>query len=216
MNSIFLNKSYPTSIIAPLGEPLARLILTFEDNRLDVDFDLCTSQPSALRKLLASPYQLIIAGAHLAEIDDFLLLKHCQSLKEFVPLVVTASASEKQSAGRVLAQGAFDLIPTPPDHEQTVSTIRLGLWYCQLKNLIACKEKAVDKCRQHLADYPGDRIPMEASFNRALSAFEKTISTVEQTLLRIEESAGCLSDCAMKVEHQARTQAFTRLDDLRP
>src|SRR5689334_17570013 len=90
-------------------EPLVR---TFGDDRLDVDFDLCTSQTAAARKLSAGSYQLVIAGAPFAEMDDFFLLKRSQSLERFVPLVITASASDKPSAGRVLAQGAFDLIPT--------------------------------------------------------------------------------------------------------
>ena len=94
---------------ASTAEPLLR---TFQDDRLEVDFDLCTSQTSAMRKVSATPYQLITAGANLAEADDFYLLKHSRSLPGFVPFVVTACASEKDPAGRALAQGAFDLIPT--------------------------------------------------------------------------------------------------------
>ena len=201
-------------IAADYASTVEPLLRTFGDGRLEVDFDLCTSQTSAARKLLETPYQLIIAEAHLAEMDDFFILKRIQSLEAFVPFVVTASASEKQAAGRVLAQGAFDLIPTPPNHEQTVSTIRLGLWYGKLRVLIACKEKMAEKCRQHLSDYPGDREQVKECFHRALSAFEDTILTIEQSLVQIEKSAKCLTDCAVKVEHQARAQAFTRLDSL--
>src|SRR5262245_11260939 len=89
------------------------LIGTVGDRRLGVDFDVCTSPRGAVRKLLAAPYQLIISGVHLAEMDDFLLLTRTQALETFVPLVITASASEKESARQVLQQGAFDLISTP-------------------------------------------------------------------------------------------------------
>src|SRR5262249_40260798 len=123
------------------------LIRTFGDRRLDVDIDVCSSHRDAVRQLLGSPYQLIISGAHLAEMDDFLLVKRTQALETFVPVVVTASAAEKESACRVLEHGAFDLITTPFDHEQTVSNILLALWQRKLKTLIACKEKTQEKYR---------------------------------------------------------------------
>ena len=200
-----------TADYASTVEPLLR---TFRDSRLDVDFDLCTSQTSAVRKLLASPYELIIAGARLAEMDDYFLLKRSQSLEGFVPFVITASVSEKQSARRVLAQGAFDLIPTPIDHEQTISTILLALWQSKLRSLMACKERVFERYCEHLAHYPGDRTRVEKLFGPTLLAFEKTISGVQRSLLLIDESAGCLIDCAMKLEQDARTTAFARLDSL--
>lgn len=189
-------------------EPLLR---TVSDSRLDVDFEVCTTHLHAIRKLSAFPYQLIISSAHLAEMDDFLLLKRTQALETAVPLVVTANASERESARRVLRQGAFDLIAAPVDHEQAVRTIRLALWQGRLTRLIARKEKAVDKYHQHLAEYPTGRRNLEESFNKALAAFEKTIASVEGTILRIEESTVCLSDFATKVEHYVRKRALERL-----
>src|SRR5262249_17969621 len=101
--------------------------------------------------------QLIISGAQLAEMDDFLLLRRTKAFHTYVPLVVTASASEKDSARRLLTKGAFDLITTPLEHEQTVGTIRLALWQSKLMGLIAHKEETLEKYRQHMTDYPGDR-----------------------------------------------------------
>jgi len=190
-------------------EPLLR---TFADRRLDVDFEVCTSAHTAIQKLLAFPYQLIICGAHLAELDDFLLLKHTQGLDAFTPLIVTAATPEKESARRVLKRGAFDLIALPPDHEQTVRTIRLALWQRKLTDLIARKENAHDRYHQHLSDYPEDRSKFEASFNKALAAFENTISSVERTILLIEESTVSFLDLATKLEYEARQQALERLD----
>jgi DNA-binding NtrC family response regulator len=121
-----------------------------------------------VRKLLASPYELIISGPCLAEMDDFLFLKRTQTLETSVPLVVTADASEKPSARRVLLEGALDLITNPLDHEQTVSTIRLALWHNKLTALIARKEHTLDKYRQHVADYPAEK-RMEEAFTRTLT-----------------------------------------------
>lgn len=192
------------------------LIQTCGDRRLDVDFDVCSSPYSAVGMLLASPYQLIISGAHIAELDDFLLLKRIQAQESFVPVVITASASEKEAARRVLAQGAFDLLPSPLDHEQTVGTIRLALWQGKLKNLIARKEAALEKYQQHLADYPDDLKNIEDVFQRAISAFEDTIASVAQTILRIEQSTVCFADFASQVEYHARKRALERLDSIYP
>jgi DNA-binding NtrC family response regulator len=192
-------------------EPLIR---AFGDRRLDVDFDACTTHGTAVRKLLAAPYQLIISGAHSAEIDDFLLLKRAQELQPFVPFVVTASASEKERARRVLERGALDLMLSLLDHGQTVRTIRLALWHGKLRNLIARKEAALEQYRQHMADYPDDRNKVDESFHKAMLAFEKTISSVARTILRVEESRVCFSDFARKVEYHVRKGALERLTAL--
>jgi len=189
-------------------EPLIR---TFRDKRLDLDFDVCTSHWNAHWKLLASPYQLIISGVHLAEMDDFLLLKRAQGLQTFVPLVVTASASEKEVARRALKHGAFDLIPTPLDHEQTVNTIRLALWQNKLMDLIAQREKALEKYRRHLDAYPSNR-KMDEAFHKALSSIQRTVSSFEQSIQAIEESMKCLADLARIVRQEAQAGALERLD----
>ena len=183
------------------------LIRTFGDRRLDVDIDVCTSHRDAVRQLLGSPYQLIISGANLAEMEDFLLVKRTQSLDTFVPLVVTASASEKESACRVLEHGAFDLITCPFDHEQTGSTILLALWQSKLKTLIATKERTLEKDREHIPAYPRGN-QMDPTFKRTLSAIERSIVSYQQCILRIEGFA----DLAAIVEIQARKRALERLN----
>ena len=192
---------------------LESLLQTFGDKRLDVDIDidLCTSPRSAVRKLLLSRYQLVISGAPLAEMEDFLLLRRTRALHAYIPVVVTAGASQKDSARRVLTKGAFDLITRPLQLGQTVGTIRLALWQSKLMGLIAHKEKALEKYRHHMTDYPCDRNKAAESFQRALSAFEKTIASVERSMVRMEESMVCFSEFATKVEYYARERALERL-----
>jgi len=191
-------------------EPLIR---TFRDEQLAIDFDVCTSHWNAVWKLLASPYQLIISGVHLAERHDFFLLKRAQALQTFVPFMVTASASQKEVACRVLKHGAFDLIPTPLDHEQTGNTIRLALWQNKLMELLARREKALEKYRRHLDAYPGTR-RMDETFHNALSSIQRTVSCFEESIQAIEESMKCLSDLARVVEQEVRARALERLDSL--
>ncbi|HKY70377.1 MAG TPA: response regulator [Nitrospira sp.] len=191
-------------------EPLIR---TCGDGRLDVDFDVASSPRGAVGMLLASSYQLVISGAHLTEMEDFLLLKRTQALETFVPVVVTASASEKESARRVLEHGAFDLITTPLEHEQAVDAIRLALWESKLMTLIACKEKTLQSYRDHIAAYPtGNEI--DRTFKMTLSAIDQSIVSYQRTILRTEECTTSFSELATKVECYSRKRALERLDTL--
>jgi PleD family two-component response regulator len=79
------------------------------DRGLNLDFEVCTSALTAIQRPSAFPYQLIMSGALLAEMDDFFLLKRTEALESFVPFLVTAITSEKASARRVLDQGALHL-----------------------------------------------------------------------------------------------------------
>jgi DNA-binding NtrC family response regulator len=121
---------------------------------LEIDVDLCTSRDRAIKKLLATPYNLIISGVYLAELDDFMLVKQCQAHQSSVPLVVTAKASDTDSARQALMQGAFDVMANPLVIDQSGATIQLALWQSKLHDLIAKKERAVSQFRQHLANYP--------------------------------------------------------------
>jgi DNA-binding NtrC family response regulator len=122
-----------------------------------------------------SPYHLIISSVRLAEIDDFFLLKHNRHLQPFVPFVITGGASEIKSSRRALEEGAFDLILTPLDHEETVSKVRLGLWHHKVKALIASRDQAIKRYHLHLANYPG---------NSRGEAFRKMLTTIEESILR--------------------------------
>lgn len=189
-------------------EPLIR---TCGDRRLDVDFDVCSSHRGALGMLLANSYQLIISGTPLAEMDDFLLLKRTQALETFLPLVVTADASEKESARRVLEHGAFDLITTPLEHEQAVDAIRLALWENKLMTLIACKERTLQSYRDHIEAYPmGNEI--DRTFKMTLFALEQSICSYQRSVLRTEECTTSFSDVATKVENYSRKRALERLE----
>jgi len=187
---------------------LESLTNTFGDRRLDVDFHLCTSHNSAALKLFRSSYELIISAVHLAEIENFYLLRQNKTLQPHVPLLVTAGASDKEAARRMLVQGAFDVITTPLDREHTVATIRLGLWQNRLMHLIASKEKAVEKYRQHLHAYPFQE--MNAVFSKTISAIEKSIAAFQLADLRMNSFA----ELATTIQQQARERALRRLDAL--
>jgi DNA-binding NtrC family response regulator len=191
------------------------LIGTFRDRRLHVEYDVCTSHDHVVLKLFRSPppYQLVISNARLAQVDDFFLLKHNKNHQPFVPFVITSGASDTESSRRALQEGAFDLIPTPPHHEQTVNTIRLALWHNKLKVLIASRDEALDRYHQHIADYPGNRT--SEAFQIILTSIEQTLSAYERTIRGMEGSVNCLTDLAEDVKKHARETALRRLDTSR-
>src|SRR5262245_15613964 len=151
----------------------------------EVRFDMCASCDHAIEKLMASPYNLIISDVHLAEMDDFFLLKHNDALQQSVPVVITAAASDRQAARQALEYGAFDLITRPVHSDQTVATIRLALWQNKLLAIIASKEKAIERYRQHFAVYPAD-MKMKETFRTSLFLVQRTISSYPKTIQHIE------------------------------
>jgi DNA-binding NtrC family response regulator len=206
---------FPRILIAENNSATVKsLIGTFGNRRLDVDYDVCTSHDYAVLKLFHSPppYQLVISSVHLAEVNDFFLLKHNQNLQPFVPFVITSGASDTELSRRALEEGAFDLIPTPVEHEQTVNTIRLALWHNKLKILIASRDEALERYHQHVADYPGNKTG--EAFREILTSIEETLSAYERTIRSMEGSIRCFTDLAEDVKKQARETALRRLDTL--
>jgi len=152
---------------------------------------------------------MVISNVHLAEANDFLLLKHNRNVQPLVPFVVTASGSETESSRRALEEGAFDFITTPLEYEQTVSTILLALWQSRLMTLIASNERTLEKYREHMAAYPSGN-DMDATFKKTLSSIQQSILSYQQSILRCEGFA----DLATIVKTQARKRALERLDAL--
>jgi DNA-binding NtrC family response regulator len=111
------------------------------DSMLAIDFDVCTSRDEAIRRLLDCPYQVIISGVYLAELNDFLLIKQKHAHQRYTPLVVTANASETDSASRALRRGAFDVITNPLDPLEARTTIQVALCNSNFSNSLLKKSR---------------------------------------------------------------------------
>ena len=207
---------FPRLLIAENNFSTARSLMdTFAKERLDVDYDVCTSHNDAVIKLFRSPppYHLVISSVRLAVTDDFLLLKHNRFRQPLVPFLITGGDSDKEPLRRALDEGAFDFIPTPLEHEQTVTTIRLALWHYKLKALIASRDKALDNYRQHMAAYPLD-MKMDEAYQKMLAVLENTVSSVERSIHKIEASLVHVSAFVTSTVSHLKRQALARLDRL--
>jgi DNA-binding NtrC family response regulator len=192
---------------------LETLVHTLEKRLPKVRSDVCVSCDNAMEKLIASPYNLIISDVHLAEMHYFSLLKHNEVLQKSVPVVITAAASDTQAARQALEYGAFDLITRPVHPIQAIATIRLALWQNQLMAIIARKEKAIERYRQHFAAYPADK-KMKETFRKSLLLVQRTLSSYPKTIQQIEETLMCFNHLAGRVGKEAREQALKRLHPL--
>jgi DNA-binding NtrC family response regulator len=175
-----------------------------------VGFDVCVSWDNAMEKLIASPFNLIISDVHLAEMNHFVLLKHKEVLQKSVPVVITAVDSDTQAVRPALEFGAFDLITRPVHPNQAIATIRLALWHNKLMAIIASKEQAIERYRQHFAVYPADK-QMKETFRKSLFLMQKTISSYPKTIQLSEETMLWFNHLAASVENEARERALQRL-----
>lgn len=192
---------------------LETLAHVLEKSLHKVRFDVCVSSDNAMEKLIASPYNLIISDVHLAEMHHFSLLKHNEVLQKSVPVVITTVGSETHVARQALEFGAFDFITRPVDPPQAIATIRLALWQNTLTAIIACKEKAIERYRQHFAVYPGNK-KMKETFRKSLFLMQKTISSYPGTIQLNEEMMLWFNHLAASVEKEARERALQRLHAL--
>jgi DNA-binding NtrC family response regulator len=204
------------------GGPPARILVAEYDSSIfdsllqlnssipEVQFELCISRDQAIRKLLASPYHVIISGVYLAELDDFLLLKRHHTLEAKSPFIVTAKASDTDSARQALRYGAFDVIANPIDQDQSRATIRRALWHVKLSNLIATKEKALERYRRYKASSLADETQNKFAA-RHLSVIADHVDTYEATIHRIQESIRLFADTAIQIERQTQRRALERL-----
>ena len=150
---------------------------------------------------------------HLAGTGDG-FLKQNPDL-ESVPLIITAEVSDNDLARQALERGAFDLITSPLDPNQTVTTVQLALWYNRLLRLLSSNEKAIEKYRQHMNAFPGDE-RITARFQRNLEAASSTWAAIAQSINAVHRSGDAangssFSDLVTALEQQTRAKAFERL-----
>jgi len=200
----------PQILIAENSPATAKsLVQTIEDNWIGLGCEVCPDYERAITKLFRAqpPYRLVISGVDLAEQDDFFLVKHNRLSRPNIPFVLTTRSTKFASSRRALEQGAFDLIFTPLEHEQTVSTIRLALWQSKLRSFIASNERDLKKYCQHLAYYPQNGL--DTALPKMLFAAQLSL-LAEGATQEVGQARTQLSEFAMKVEREARKRALDR------
>lgn len=179
-----------------------------------VAIEQCTSEDALSVKLRDSSYDTVAINPRLLRV--YRILKHQRALHSFPPLLVTASHTERPAAfpalNHALEGDAFDLIVKPIVPHQAVQTVKLALWHHGLLQLLASRDRAVSRFRQHMAAFP-HAVKTEAEFTMKMAAFERTLQAINSSLthlLNIEEESSFL-DMAASMERLTKKRALERL-----
>ena len=176
----------------------------------DVAVDLCTSTEDLARHRQLSSYDAIAISPIL--LQGYHLLKYKADRHLLTPLLVTASREDRELASRYLERDAFGLIVKPVIPQEAVQTVKLALWQSALLKLLASRERAVARFRQHMEAFPHAR-QMEEEFASKMSAYDKTLQALTTSLghLLSNEGERSVLDMAGFVESTMRKQALDRL-----
>lgn len=154
-------------------------------------FDICATLDHIIWNLVTYRYESVISNLQLAGVSESFLRRN-ELLPPYVPLVITAAASDQELASRALNEGAFDLIMNPLNADETLRTIRLALWHGKLLRLIHGNEASIEKYREHIRTYP-DNVSITADFSKTLNQISD------------------FSAFATRIEEQTRIKALERL-----
>jgi DNA-binding NtrC family response regulator len=127
-------------------------------------------------------------------------------------LLVTVGQKDLTVAQAALEGDVFDLIATPIDPVDAVQTVRMALWHNQLLKLLASRERATARFRQHMEAFPHDR-KAEQHYVRDGEAFARTFQALQSSLRQgvNMEDEQAIFDMAALVEQRARQRALERL-----
>ncbi|MBK9307947.1 MAG: hypothetical protein IPM58_12885 [Nitrospira sp.] len=176
----------------------------------NVTLDRCASVDELTSKLRQWSYHSVAISPPL--IPTYRLFKQKQQQQLLVPLLVTAGQDDHQEAYRALVDDAFDLIVKPLVPHEAVRSVRLALWQNKLLRLLASKERASERFRQHMAAFP-HAVKAEEEYRTKLDAYDRTLNALQASLrlLLNEEDEQSLFDTAASVEFFTRQRALARL-----
>ena len=172
-----------------------------------VVIDTCTTADQLIRRLEGTSYDAVAMSPML--FPTYRFLKHQEAPQVIVPLIVTVCQKDLSLAHAAFAGSAFDLIVKPIVPQDAAQTVRLALWHNKLQRLLALKERAASRLRQHIGVSPHDP-KAEEDFLRILEKTYRTLKTSFGLLLNIQRGSS-LRDAAGSVERRTRQLALDRL-----
>jgi DNA-binding NtrC family response regulator len=176
------------------------------DNIHGAGIDICTSADELSQKLRHCSYDIVAMTPLL--LQDY--RKHKKRHQLLAPLLVTTAKIDRAVAHTALEEDAFDVIVKPIVEPQVAHTVKLALWHSELLRLLASKERAVSRFREHIEAFPND-LKGEAEFQAHLAAFERTCRAVSSSIRLLESIDSPLYDLAASVEFMTRKHALDRL-----
>ena len=180
------------------------------DHLSEVTIDMCSSAEELCRKCRVSSYDTIAISPILLQAYRFLTYKRAQ--QSVTPLILTVGREDRSLARRYLERDAFDLIIKPMVPHEAVQTVGLALWQNRLRGLLAAKERASERFRQHMQTFP-HALKAQQEFASKIAAYERTFQALQTSmrLLLNGDDQKVLLDMAASVERITRERALDRL-----
>lgn len=180
------------------------------DRISNVSVEVCTSTDDLTGNRRLSTYDAIAINPILLQGSQ--LHQNKAYRYSLAPLVLTASLDECELAYTYLENGAFDVIVKPVVSQEAVQTVKVALWQSSLLKLLASRERATERFRQHMEAFP-HALQMEVEFASKMAAYEKTLQAITTSLRHIlsSDEENSLFDIAGVLESTTRKQALDRL-----
>ena len=180
------------------------------DHLPEVTIDICSSAEELCRKCRVFSYDTIAISPILLQAYRFLTYKRAR--QSATPLILTVGREDRSLARRYLERVAFDLIIKPMVPHEAVQTVGLALWQNRLRVLLAAKERASERFRQHMQTFP-HALKAQQEFASKIAAYERTFQALHTSmgLLLNGDDQRTLLDMAASVERITRERALDRL-----
>ena len=182
----------------------------------DLVFDVCVSRDDGLSRIHGGNYHAVLSDAHLAEDDDFLLLKEAQRLSCPVPLLVSEKGDGNvQIFSGLIEHGAFDILRCLSPHVDPSSVLRPALWLYRLRVTIHERRRRLEafRVRRNIAQKNASAQRM-AVLDRAIHDIEQTTLMCERTHEQIESSLRVLEEVSRQIESSAMESAMRTVRSL--
>jgi DNA-binding NtrC family response regulator len=180
----------------------------------DIALSLCYSHSYAMHSLTTGRYQVVVCGVHLAEAQNYLLLRQHRAFQSFVPFIVIAAAQDRELAKCVLEQqGVEDIVVWPIHKDQLEDSLREAMCLYQMRVTIAHRRQTLDTLRSWQSSPPLENPPVNRMYDHLLLP-KRALSVYQRTIQRMETNLNYLTDMLDECERQARARAVEHLDSL--
>ena len=180
-----------------------------------IDIHVASSADEAHQKLSQVQYSASIVASQLVEGKHSLRLHQVQDSSVLMPVIVTATKADVDTArDALLYRNAFDVITKPLQPADALSSIRGALWQARFLRLFGQRERVLAQFKRHLQAYPKE-VETRAALEKALEYGKSTLMAVQRSLTLIEpESDHLFIDLAVSIEARTKTHALDRLNRL--
>jgi serine phosphatase RsbU (regulator of sigma subunit)/FixJ family two-component response regulator/anti-sigma regulatory factor (Ser/Thr protein kinase) len=111
----------------------------------DAEVDICDAASTALERILAIDYDVIVTDIKMPGMDGLALLDKIRMLRPDTPTVLITGHGEHDLAIQALRAGAYDYIQKPIDRDYIIASLRRAVQVRALKRQITDQQAALER-----------------------------------------------------------------------